>query len=73
MSTFIGETLYAILLAVVGLVLFAHLIGKVQVLSSMLYAMRNRILVLLLICSNFSVHIPLGSVCVFLLMCDSTY
>lgn len=38
-STFIGETLYAILLAVVGLVLFAHLIGKVQVLSSMLYAM----------------------------------
>ncbi|XP_066375630.1 cyclic nucleotide-gated ion channel 17-like isoform X2 [Miscanthus floridulus] len=29
-STFIGETLYAILLAVVGLVLFAHLIGKVQ-------------------------------------------
>jgi hypothetical protein len=31
-STFIGETLYAILLAVVGLVLFAHLIGKVQVL-----------------------------------------
>ncbi|XP_020080387.1 cyclic nucleotide-gated ion channel 17-like [Ananas comosus] len=29
-STFIGETLYAICLAVVGLVLFAHLIGNVQ-------------------------------------------
>lgn len=32
-STFIGETLYAICLAVVGLVLFAHLIGNVQVKS----------------------------------------
>nr|CAB3467314.1 unnamed protein product [Digitaria exilis] len=30
-STFLGETLYAIFLAMVGLVLFAHLIGKVQV------------------------------------------
>ncbi|GJN29436.1 hypothetical protein PR202_gb17662 [Eleusine coracana subsp. coracana] len=30
-STYIGETLYAIFLAVLGLVLFAHLIGKVQV------------------------------------------
>ncbi|KAK3128583.1 hypothetical protein QOZ80_6BG0463710 [Eleusine coracana subsp. coracana] len=29
-STYIGETLYAIFLAVLGLVLFAHLIGKVQ-------------------------------------------
>ncbi|OEL18752.1 putative cyclic nucleotide-gated ion channel 17 [Dichanthelium oligosanthes] len=29
-STFLGETLYAIFLAMVGLVLFAHLIGKVQ-------------------------------------------
>lgn len=33
-STYIGETLYAIILAVVGLVLFAHLIGNVQVLCS---------------------------------------
>lgn len=32
-STYIGETLYAIFLAVLGLVLFAHLIGNVQVLS----------------------------------------
>uniref|UniRef100_A0A0E0L8T6 Cyclic nucleotide-binding domain-containing protein n=1 Tax=Oryza punctata TaxID=4537 RepID=A0A0E0L8T6_ORYPU len=30
-STYIGETLYAIFLAVLGLVLFAHLIGNVQV------------------------------------------
>ncbi|KAJ1698610.1 hypothetical protein LUZ63_007122 [Rhynchospora breviuscula] len=29
-STYIGETVYAIFLAVVGLVLFAHLIGNVQ-------------------------------------------
>ncbi|KAM0887618.1 hypothetical protein ACQ4PT_028881 [Festuca glaucescens] len=29
-STYIGETLYAIFLAVLGLVLFAHLIGNVQ-------------------------------------------
>ncbi|CAN6179000.1 unnamed protein product [Urochloa humidicola] len=29
-STYLGETLYAIFLAVVGLVLFAHLIGNVQ-------------------------------------------
>jgi hypothetical protein len=37
-STYIGETLYAIFLAVLGLVLFAHLIGKVQVLLSSNYA-----------------------------------
>ncbi|KAK2646489.1 hypothetical protein Ddye_021684 [Dipteronia dyeriana] len=29
-STFIGETLFAILIAIVGLVLFAHLIGNMQ-------------------------------------------
>ena len=31
-STFIGETLFAILIAILGLVLFAHLIGNMQVL-----------------------------------------
>jgi cyclic nucleotide gated channel, plant len=35
-STYLGETLYAIFVAVVGLVLFAHLIGNVQVLLSSL-------------------------------------
>jgi hypothetical protein len=30
-STYIGETLYSIFLAVLGLILFAHLIGNVQV------------------------------------------
>lgn len=30
-STFIGETSFAILIAIVGLVLFAHLIGNMQV------------------------------------------
>jgi hypothetical protein len=30
-STYLGETLYCIFLAVLGLVLFAHLIGNVQV------------------------------------------
>ena len=35
-STYLGETLYAIVVAVVGLVLFAHLIGNVQVLLSSL-------------------------------------
>jgi len=33
-STYLGETLYAIFVAVIGLVLFAHLIGNVQVLLS---------------------------------------
>ena len=33
-STYLGETLYCIFLAVLGLVLFAHLIGNVQVLLS---------------------------------------
>lgn len=30
-STFVGETLFAILIAILGLVLFAHLIGNMQV------------------------------------------
>lgn len=30
-STFIGETMFAILIAIFGLVLFAHLIGNMQV------------------------------------------
>ena len=30
-STFIGETLFAILIAILGLVLFSHLIGNMQV------------------------------------------
>lgn len=30
-STFIGETSFAILIAILGLVLFAHLIGNMQV------------------------------------------
>lgn len=35
-STFIGETSFAILISILGLVLFAHLIGNMQVLK-MLY------------------------------------
>lgn len=31
-STFIGETSFAILISILGLVLFAHLIGNMQVL-----------------------------------------
>lgn len=30
-TTFLGETSFAILIAIVGLVLFAHLIGNMQV------------------------------------------
>jgi len=30
-STFVGETAFAILIAILGLVLFAHLIGNMQV------------------------------------------
>lgn len=32
-TTFIGETIFAILIAILGLVLFAHLIGNMQVLE----------------------------------------
>lgn len=34
-STYIGETLFAILISIIGLVLFAHLIGNMQVLRSL--------------------------------------
>ena len=36
-STFVGETLFAILIAIFGLVLFAHLIGNMQVLLPLLF------------------------------------
>lgn len=36
-STFIGETSFAILIAILGLVLFAHLIGNMQVLFVWLF------------------------------------
>lgn len=42
-STFIGETMFAILIAILGLVLFAHLIGNMQVFGSFT------------ICSNYSI------------------
>jgi hypothetical protein len=42
-STYIGETLYAIILAVGGLVLFALLIGNVQVLCRSMTAIQGDI------------------------------
>ena len=36
-STFIGETSFAILIAILGLVLFSHLIGNMQVLADTLF------------------------------------
>jgi hypothetical protein len=42
-STYIGETLYAISLAVVGLVLFALLIGNVQVVCSSMIVIQGDI------------------------------
>lgn len=47
MSTYIGETLYCIFLAVLGLVLFAHLIGNVQVIFKCLVIMSTLRLILL--------------------------
>lgn len=35
---FIGETSFAILIAILGLVLFAHLIGNMQVIYCWLYS-----------------------------------
>ncbi|XP_074590904.1 cyclic nucleotide-gated ion channel 17-like isoform X1 [Curcuma longa] len=37
-STFVGETLFAILIAILGLVLFAHLIGNMQFFNTPPYA-----------------------------------
>lgn len=36
-SIYIGETLFAILIAIMGLVLFAHLIGNMQVRSNSIF------------------------------------
>jgi hypothetical protein len=38
-TTFIGETSFAIVIAILGLVLFAHLIGNMQVFVDNLYLM----------------------------------
>lgn len=46
-STFIGETSFAIVIAILGLVLFSHLIGNMQVLvDSFLSPLNARLVVL---------------------------